>query len=420
MDVCHRFSGKILPEAAIICRKPRLVPYLVALPMVLYYYFFHWRREGCSSFHDKQRMRMPKTKNESGKILPDAPFSPPGDVIRIAMGGEDTAEQAGLSFVFRSSAMQRLYAVAQQVASADASILVFGESGTGKELFARLIHDLSSRNARPFVAVNCGIWQGELFANKFFGHESGAFTGASRQRKGAFEMAGRGTLFLDEVGEIPFSNQTDFLRVLEEKRFRRMGGEKEIPFEARIVAATNRPLQQMVQSGAFRADLFYRLNVIPVFLPPLRERTSDIRPVTEHLLEHFKLLYHKPNASLHEDVYALFESYLWPGNVRELRNLLERLILLSGDTVIRMDDMPLELLLDAARGAGGGTAAAQADEQASAPESLRLATAVKEAEIRAILRAFKHAGGHKGNTAAVLGISERSLRYKLSEYRLPI
>ncbi len=335
--------------------------------------------------------------------------------MSISIHSADTPELGMREFVFHSPSMRTVYSVATQVAGSDASVLIYGESGTGKELFARLLHTLSDRAARPFVAVNCGVLQGELFADKFFGHEAGAFTGAQRPRKGAFEAAEAGTLFLDEVGEIPPANQTDFLRVLEERSFRRMGSERDMPFQARIVAATNRPLLQMVQEKQFRADLFYRLNVVPVSLPPLRQRKEDIPVLTEHILARLRHRYHRPDLTLHPDVMRLFYEYHWPGNVRELRNLLERLVLLAAESYIAADNLPLDMQLASARPPAAYTPHMPSSE---GPVSLTLEAAVQEAEIRAILRAFRHAGGHKGRTAETLGISERSLRYKMSEHRL--
>ena len=355
-------------------------------------------------------------ENEIGKKLPHSSSAPADRKMALPIHSEDTPELGTREFVFRAPAMQAIYSVALQVAGSDASVLIYGESGTGKELFARLLHTLSDRSARPFVPVNCGVLQGELFADKFFGHEIGAFTGANRQRKGAFEMAGTGTLFLDEVGEIPPSNQVDFLRVLEERSFRRMGGEKDIPFQARIVAATNRPLNRMVQEGTFRADLFYRLNVVPVCLPPLRSRKEDIPLLTEHVFSLFRHRYHRHDLTLREEVLEAFAAYSWPGNVRELRNLMERLVLLADGGEIAAADLPLEMRL----GTGGkGRDTAGDDEQSDeASGGLLLGTALREAEIRAIARALRHTGGHKGKAAEVLGISPRSLRYKMAEHNL--
>ena len=354
--------------------------------------------------------------NESGKKLPNRQSHKQTMSIPIHSG--DTPELGTREFVFRSPPMLALYTVATQVAGTDASVLIYGESGTGKELFARLLHTLSDRNSRPFVPVNCGVLQGEMFADKFFGHEAGAYTGASRQRKGAFEMAGTGTLFLDEVGEIPALNQVDFLRVLEERCFRRMGGEKDIPFQARIVAATNRPLNRMVQEGAFRADLFYRLNVVPVCLPPLRERKEDIALLAEHVLAMFKHRYHRHDLHMDDEVIEAFGIYSWPGNVRELRNLVERLVLLAENSRISVASLPLEMRLSLEEESQTGWGVEEASGESLT--GLRLDMAVRQAEIQAIVRALKHTGGHKGKAAEVLGISPRSLRYKLAEYNLGV
>lgn len=366
-------------------------------------------------------MHDPQT--DTGKKLPHTrDRSSPENLesMVVPIHSADTPELGIRRFIFRSPAMRALYNIATQVGGSDASVLIYGESGTGKELFARLIHTLSDRNAKTFVPVNCGVLQGELFADKFFGHESGAFTGASRPRKGAFEMAATGTLFLDEVGEIPAANQVDFLRVLEEKSFRRMGGEKDIPFQARIVAATNRPLIQMMQQGEFRADLFYRLNVVPVRLPPLRERKEDIDLLTEHLLSMFRHQYHRHDLMLNKEVLELFHEYPWPGNVRELRNLVERLVLLAQEPCIGLDCLPIEMQLSTVRNKvsplTGETDAPSGEQDANT--GFMLDAAVREAEVRAIIRAFKHTGGHKGKTAKILGISERSLRYKMARYSL--
>jgi len=336
-----------------------------------------------------------------GKKLPHKA----NDTVVLELGGE---EGVG-SFVFRSRAMRDVYQLATQVAGSDASILVYGESGTGKELFARLVHRLSDRRNRPFVPVNCGVLRGELFADKFFGHEPGAFTGAQRQRKGSFELAEDGTLFLDEVGEIPPPNQVDFLRVLEEKNFKRLGGERDLPFGARIVAATNRLLPDMVARGEFRADLFYRLNVVPVSLPPLRERTDDIADLAEYFLAVFRHRYHKHGLRLDPDTVRALAAYPWPGNVRELRNLTERLVLLCPEDVIRPAHLPLEMRL------GGGL-----PEVEAGPADTRLEVAVREAEVRAILRAWRQSGGSKARTAELLAVSPRTLRYKLAEYALKL
>lgn len=342
-------------------------------------------------------------KTKYGKNLPYARAGSKAEMLEL--GTEDGQGK----FVIQSQTMRELYRLATQVAGADATILIYGESGTGKELFARLVHQLSDRRHKPFVPVNCGVLKGELFADKFFGHEIGAFTGAQRQRKGSFEMAANGTLFLDEVGEVPLPNQVDFLRVLEEKIFRRLGGEKTLPFEARIVAATNRLLQDMVADGAFRADLYYRLNVVPVTLPPLRERVEDISVLAQYFLGMYRHRYHKPEVSLAPATVELLCAYSWPGNVRELRNLIERLVLLSTEVVIEPGHLPLEMRL-----------ASNLSMPSSFPKALTMEAAVRQAEAAAIVRAWQEAGGSKARLAEILAVSPRTLRYKLAEYELKL
>ena len=340
----------------------------------------------------------------------------PSPATSVLLHNTDVPDSAERRFTFCSPAMQAIYSIALQVAGADAPVLIMGESGTGKELFARLLHTLSGRHTHPFVPVNCGFLHGELFADKFFGHEAGAFTGAAKIHRGFFETASSGTLFLDEVGEIPTSNQPDFLRVLEERCFRRMGGDKVLPFQARLVAATNRPLEKMVRDGAFRADLFYRLNVVPVTLPPLRERKTDIALLAQDMLKQFCHRYHRHGVSLHDDTLAALHKYSWPGNVRELRNLMERLVLLTQEGEISVESLPLEIRTPTDK----KHSPADTPQTGNMPDAqdLSLASAVREAEIQAISRALARSRRHKEKAAALLGISPRSLRYKIAEYGL--
>lgn len=336
---------------------------------------------------------------QSGKNLP----------IRLDL--DDLPEEGGgvTSVLIGARSMREAHQLASQVACSDAPVLLQGESGTGKELFARLIHSMSNRAEKPFIPINCAILKGELFADKFFGHEAGAFTGASRQQRGSFELAGNGTLFLDEVGDIPPNNQADFLRVLEQRTFRRLGGERDLPFEARIVAASNRNLREMVRQGDFRADLYYRLNVVPVTLPPLRQRREDIPVLAGHFLEHFARRYHKQGMTLSAECQQTLARHAWPGNVRELRNLIERLVLVNPLGEIGAAGLPADLHQgDLPHGENG------------APDDMSMDAAVRQAAIQAILRAYSHARGNKSATAELLGISPRTLRHKVREYRLAL
>jgi two-component system response regulator AtoC len=326
-----------------------------------------------------------------------------GKDLPLSLELEALGEEGGgpVTVLLESKAMRAAYNLASQVAPADAPVLIQGESGTGKELFAKLLHTLSNRREKPFIPVNCGVLKGELFADKFFGHEPGAFTGASRVQKGSFELAGDGTLFLDEVGEIPPQNQVDFLRVLEQRTFRRLGGEKEMAFGARIVAATNRDLQEQVRRGEFRADLFYRLAVVPLQLPPLRLRHEDIIPLAQHFLAMFCHRYHKLMPSLEPTTLRAMTAYGWPGNVRELKNLIERLVLVHPRQTIQAGDLPPDMRQ------GQAPAAVPAE-----PTGFGLGQAVRQAEIRAIHRALAQAQGSKAAAAELLGISPRTLRHK--------
>ena len=225
--------------------------------------------------------------------------------------------------------MQKIYEVIRKVADTKSNVLIMGESGTGKELVARAIHSNSHRRNAPFVAVNCGALPEPLLESELFGHMKGAFTGAYTNKEGLFEVANGGAVFLDEIGETPPSIQVKLLRVLEEKEFRRIGGTKNIKVDVRIVAATNKNLEKAVAEGAFREDLFYRLDVIPIHLPPLRERTEDIVWLTDHFLEKLAKVSGNPRMRLMPDAMRLFQSYEWRGNVRELENVLERTVILT-------------------------------------------------------------------------------------------
>jgi two-component system response regulator FlrC len=292
--------------------------------------------------------------------------------------------------------MQAALGLARSVAPADSTVLITGETGTGKELVARAIHHWSGRAARAFVAVNCAALAETLLESELFGHEKGAFTGAVAQRRGRFELAHEGTLFLDEVGEMSPALQVKLLRVLEEGTFERVGGTRTVTVDVRVIGATHRDLTQLVAAGAFREDLFYRLSVFPIQLPPLRERPSDILPLAEHILRRVTHRLGKRVGGFTEEAVALLQGYEWPGNVRELQNVIERAtILCRGD---RLDPACLHIAPSPVRS-----------------DSRRTKT-LKELEREAILGVLAASGGNRREAARQLGIGLRTLYTRLREY----
>ncbi|MGH7483344.1 MAG: sigma-54 interaction domain-containing protein [Longimicrobiales bacterium] len=265
----------------------------------------------------------------------------PGDVAllgRRVLARRRLREVTGI--VGETEAMHEVLERVVQIAPVNTTVLVTGESGTGKELVARGIHALSSRRARRFIAANVAALPETLLESELFGHEKGAFTGAVAQRKGLFELADHGTLFLDEIGEMALATQTKLLRVLEDHRFMRVGGEEPIDVDVRVIAATNRDLRQLVEFGDFRRDLYYRLNVLNIRLPPLRERKADIPLLLESFLRQFAEAHARERVALSPEALAVLEAYAWPGNVRELRNLIESMVVLAPGTIVRREDLP--------------------------------------------------------------------------------
>jgi two-component system response regulator AtoC len=306
-----------------------------------------------------------------------------------------------------SPAMREVFRVVDQVAGADATVLLRGETGTGKELVARAVHRRSPRRDRPFVAVNCTAVPRELMESEFFGHEKGAFTGAVARRAGRFEQADGGTLFLDEVGDLDLGIQAKLLRVLQEREITRVGGQRAERVDVRIVAATNRDLEALVKEGRFRDDLYYRLNVIPLRLPPLRERPSDLPALIDHALRSFAERYGRPVPPPPPVVLAAARAYPWPGNVRELRNLCERAALMGWAAVA-------PLLGQAA--APGPSLAAPADF--SLPLLDARARLVERFEREYLTRLLKDHRGRVGEVARAAGIAERNLYEKMKAYGL--
>jgi len=300
-----------------------------------------------------------------------------------------------------SEPMHRVYELVEQVAGSDITILIEGESGTGKELVARAIHQKSAVAAGPFVTLNCGALPDNLFESELFGYERGAFTGAMSTKAGRFELADGGTLFLDEIGELSLKAQVDFLRVLETKEFRRLGGTRVTKVNTRVLAATNRNLEEAVKSGAFRDDLYYRLNVIPIHLPPLRNRTEDIPLLVESFLEEFSRAHQKNPMEVSPSTMRLLKLYSWPGNIRELRNVIERLVVTVREKVIQPVHLPLEV---------------QASREEARTMVVTLGTALEEIERDVIRRTLAEVTNHREKAAALLGISPRTLQYKIKQY----
>lgn len=321
---------------------------------------------------------------------------------------EQTATPSAFeNLVGSSPAMQAIYELIRQVGPTKSAVLITGETGTGKELVARAIHNLSPRNNTLFVPLNCAAIPAELLESELFGHTRGAFTGAQTDRTGKFELADGGTLFLDEIGDMAYPLQAKLLRVLQEGVIERLGSNKRIVVDARVISSTNRDLSAAMRDGKFREDLYYRLNVFNIELPPLRERREDIAPLAEFFLDKFARELGKVDLTLNPDARHLLEQHYWPGNVRELQNLMERAaVLCSGQQI---DASFFRVLLPQQR-------AASAPEPE--PETLRLEPALEELERKLILRALGAANDNKTHAAQLLGVSERTLWYKLKRYGL--
>ena len=303
--------------------------------------------------------------------------------------------------VGESEPMQRVYSLVDMVSDSAVTVLLTGESGTGKELVARAIHHKSTRAHGPFVTLNCGALPENLFESELFGYEKGAFTGAMTTKVGRFELADGGTLLLDEVGELSLKCQVDFLRVLETKEFRRLGGTKLITVDARIIAATNRNLEEAVKRGDFREDLYYRLNVVPIRLPPLRERGDDIPLLAERFLSEFTAQHRREPKDVSRDAMRLLRLYAWPGNIRQLRNLMERLVITVKGSGIQREHLPEEI---------------QASKEDARMMVVALGSSLKDIERETIRRTLAEVTNHREKAANLLGISLRALQYKIKEY----
>ncbi len=326
-----------------------------------------------------------------------------GNMRLVSSFFEDSDEPLP-GFVGRSPAFEKVVQTIRKVGPTDSTALILGETGVGKELVARALHHHSHRNKKPFVKVNCSAIPETLVESELFGHEKGAFTGAVATKPGRFELADGGTVFLDEVGEIPASLQVKLLNVLQDSAFERVGGVDTIKVDLRIVAATNRDLAAAVNEGQFRSDLYYRLNVVPIRVPPLRERKEDLEPTIHYFLKRYGVKYGKETLSLAPEVMTAFAAYTWPGNVRELENVLERMIVLSDSQILGPDLLPEEF-------GDIGAAAAAGDSFKDTVGDIFAA-----AEKQMILEALSKVEDNRTKAAELLGISRRTLQNKIKKY----
>jgi DNA-binding NtrC family response regulator len=317
-------------------------------------------------------------------------------------------------FIGNSTAIKKIHKLVQKVADTESTILVTGASGSGKELIVRTIHRFSSRRNHPFVAVNCGAIPEALLESELFGHEKGAFTGAYKKRIGRFELAGPGTIFLDEVGEMSPLLQVKLLRVLQEKTFERVGGARSIEVPARIIAATNKDLAEAVKGGAFREDLFYRLNVIPIHVPPLTRRKTDIPLLVDFFLEKFQKDQDTVIESFSSKAMDALMQHDWPGNVRELENLIKRLIILCDNSVVQVTDLPEHFYADSENGPDTMTAF----EAQVFQDDMNLSDAVKAYETRMICNALEKSDGVKAKAARLLKIKRTTLVEKIKKHNI--
>ncbi|MCL5024510.1 MAG: sigma-54 dependent transcriptional regulator [Nitrospirae bacterium] len=304
----------------------------------------------------------------------------------------------GPNIIGDSAEMKKVFSLIGKVSATDSTVLILGESGTGKELIATTIHYQSKRKDRPLIKVNCAALPEGLIESELFGHEKGAFTGAVKRRPGRFELADGGSIFLDEIGDLPLSTQAKILRVIQERQFERIGGTVTLNVDVRIIAATNKSLEEEVKAGRFREDLYYRLNVIPIILPPLRERREDIPGLIEFFMDRYRKK-HAKNVRFSKDAVDLLFVYDYPGNVRELENIIERCATLSLSEVIDKDELP-PLMANGRQ----------------SPKSLLLSDVAADAEKAHILRVLKTTHGNKTRTAEVLGISRKTLWEKINAY----
>jgi len=345
------------------------------------------------------------------------PFEPSvlSSVLKQVMEHRRIIEREGGSkvgndavFVTESPVLQKIFSQARKVAAVDSSVLILGESGTGKELFAQYIHDQSTRRNEKFLAVNCAAIPTELLESEFFGHEAGAFTGATQTRIGMFELASEGTIFLDEVGDMPLPLQVKLLRALQEREIKRVGGSKVIKINPRVIAATNVNIEETIESGKLREDFYYRLAVVTFTIPPLREREGDITLLVDHFIKVFCEEYQKPEMTISADARKFLCSYGWPGNARELRNVVERAVVMAED-VIKVEHLGISL-----------DVSLEALNEATRSLSEISDSAARKAEVEAISKVLALTGGNKTKAAQLLGVCYKTLLQKVKEYEIGV
>ena len=307
------------------------------------------------------------------------------------------------NMVGTSNAMLEVYRLIEQVANSNATVLIRGESGTGKDLIAHAIHYNSLRSGKPFIKVNCTAMPENLLESELFGHEKGAFTGAVERKPGRFELANGGTIFMDEIGDFSLNLQVKLLRVIQFKEFERVGGYETIKSNIRIVVATNKNLEEEIKSGLFREDLYYRINVFPIYMPPLRDRKNDVMLLADYFLEKYAKENHKDISRISTPAIEMLTSYHWPGNVRELENCIERSVLLCDDDVVRSDHLPPSL---------------QIAKKTIETGSLTLPEKIEYLEREMIVDALKKTHGCQRHAAKDLGLTERMLGYKIKKYNI--
>jgi len=318
------------------------------------------------------------------------------------------------SIVAKSKEILEIVDIIRDVAPTSATVLLTGESGVGKEIFAHAIHNLSNRADKPFIKINCAAIPEDLLESELFGYERGAFTGAHSTKKGKFELASGGTIFLDEIGDMPLLLQSKILRVLQEREVERLGGSKPIKIDVRIIAATNKDLEEMVHKGIFREDLYYRLNVIPIHIPPLRERKEDIPLLIYYFVDKFSKTYGK-NLTVSKELVNLLKEYDWPGNVRQLQNTIERMVILSKSERLDFKDLPVDIKNKIKESKKVNTIVKSEEFQ-----NLKLPKTVQEIEKEAIEKALKESGYIIKKAAKILGMTPRQVRYRMEKYNIPL